>query len=209
MTVEISFARGAAQQSVERAAEQAAQQAGEQARDQIREQVRRDVQRALQDARAAREEAGRLIVPPVPPLPPNLPNGLGVLRGPDGQVVISTGTGQAGVPFPDIPPQVVDISIAFFVTLATIFIGTPLARAFARRMDRKTAPAAAPAPEVVSRLDRIEQAVDSIAVEVERISEGQRYVTKVMAETRALPGPNEAAANDLRMAERASGDRVR
>src|SRR3972149_5671563 len=36
---------------------------------------------------------------------------------------------------PDIiPPQAVDISIAFFATMAFIIVGFPLARAFARRM---------------------------------------------------------------------------
>ena len=38
------------------------------------------------------------------------------------------------------------------------------------------------------RLERVEQAVESIAVEVERISEGQRYVTKLLSD-RAKPLP--------------------
>ena len=41
------------------------------------------------------------------------------------------------------------------------------------------------------RLQRLEQAVDAIAVEVERISEGQRFLTKLQterAEDRALKG---------------------
>ena len=33
-----------------------------------------------------------------------------------------------------------------------------------------------------SRLERIEQAIDAIAVEVERISEGQRFTTKLLSE---------------------------
>jgi hypothetical protein len=32
------------------------------------------------------------------------------------------------------------------------------------------------------RLERIEQAIEAMAVEVERISEGQRFVTKLLAE---------------------------
>ena len=32
------------------------------------------------------------------------------------------------------------------------------------------------------RLERIEQAIDAVAVEVERIAEGQRFVTKLLAE---------------------------
>ena len=35
---------------------------------------------------------------------------------------------------------------------------------------------------VLSRLQRIEEAVDSIAIEVERVSEGQRFTAKVLAE---------------------------
>jgi hypothetical protein len=38
------------------------------------------------------------------------------------------------------------------------------------------------APEVTTRLERIEQAVDAIAIEVERISEGQRFTTKLLTE---------------------------
>jgi hypothetical protein len=33
-----------------------------------------------------------------------------------------------------------------------------------------------------ARLERIEQAVDTIAIEMERIGEGQRFVTKLLAE---------------------------
>ncbi|HXY31742.1 MAG TPA: hypothetical protein VEI06_13615 [Gemmatimonadaceae bacterium] len=35
---------------------------------------------------------------------------------------------------------------------------------------------------IEGRLERIEQAVDSIAVEVERISEGQRFTTKLLSD---------------------------
>lgn len=40
--------------------------------------------------------------------------------------------------------------------------------------------------ELEGRLERIEQAVDTIALEMERIGEGQRFVTKLLAE-RATP----------------------
>lgn len=99
-----------------------------------------------------------------------------------------------------IPPQAVDISIAFFVSMAFIIVGLPIARAFARRMDRKSAPA--PVSEIVPRLDRIEQAIEAIAIEVERVSEGQRYTTKAIAEIRGLPGANAAWAGEPREAQR-------
>jgi len=37
------------------------------------------------------------------------------------------------------------------------------------------------------RLERIEQAIEAMAVEVERISEGQRFVTKLLAERAKVP----------------------
>jgi hypothetical protein len=87
-----------------------------------------------------------------------------------------------------IPRGAVDMSIAFFVMIAFIIVGLPLARAFARRMDRRGESASA--SEITPRLDRIEQAVEAIAIEVERVSEGQRYTTKAIADLRGLPAPN-------------------
>jgi hypothetical protein len=72
------------------------------------------------------------------------------------------------------------VPVGFFAMVATIAVGAPLARAFARRMERDSKTKLA--PEVTSRLERIEQAVDAIAIEVERISEGQRFTTKLLTE---------------------------
>lgn len=87
-----------------------------------------------------------------------------------------------------IPSGAVDISIAFFGAMAFIIVGLPLARAFARRMDRRGESASA--SEITPRLDRIEQAVEAIAIEVERVSEGQRFTTRAIADLRGLPGAN-------------------
>ena len=93
-------------------------------------------------------------------------------------------------PFPPgmIPPEAVEIVQSFFLTVAIIALGLPIIRAITRRfVDR---PPATPAisGDVTTRLERIEQAVDAIAIEVERISEAQRFQTKLLSETRALPG---------------------
>lgn len=100
-------------------------------------------------------------------------------------------------PFPPgfIPHEVVEIVQSFFITVAVIALGIPFMRAFARRfIDR---PPAAPvlSANVENRLERIEQAVEAVAIEVERISESQRYVTKIMAESRALPQSGSAGAS--------------
>jgi hypothetical protein len=81
-----------------------------------------------------------------------------------------------------LPREAMFISIAFFITVAAVIIGLPLARAFARRMDRRTATQIP--PEVSNQLAQLGQAVDAIALEVERISEGQRFTTRLLSEQR-------------------------
>ncbi|HWL39525.1 MAG TPA: hypothetical protein VNO75_04740 [Gemmatimonadaceae bacterium] len=41
-------------------------------------------------------------------------------------------------------------------------------------------------PELVARLARVEQIVESTALEVERISEGQRFTTKLLSERKTI-----------------------
>ena len=79
-----------------------------------------------------------------------------------------------------IRPMVENLASYFFVTVAVIAIGVPLVRAIGRRFG--PAPIAPPLPKAVSdQLQRIETAVESMAIEVERISEAQRYLTKLQA----------------------------
>jgi hypothetical protein len=126
---------------------------------------------------------------PAPPTPPE-PGRTFTIRGPNGE---QTTIGMP--PASDIiPPQAVDISIAFFMTMAIIIIGLPLARAFARRMDRKVATPQM-SNDVSAQLAHLNQAVDAIALEVERITEGQRFTTKLLSEQRdaarqTLPSAN-------------------
>jgi len=116
--------------------------------------------------------------PPAPPTP-EAPQTF-TIRGRDGTHVIT-------IPphaFDNtIPPQVEDISIMFFLTIGAIIIFLPLVRAFARRMDRRGGAAQIP-NEVSSQLAHLNQAVDAIALEVERISEGQRFTTRLLSEQR-------------------------
>jgi hypothetical protein len=65
-----------------------------------------------------------------------------------------------------------------------IFVLAPLAITAARNMWRRgNRPPPPPRDlENARRLDEIQQAVDTIAIEVERVSEGQRFVTKLMSD---------------------------
>ena len=69
----------------------------------------------------------------------------------------------------------------FFVTVIVIVIGFPLVRSYTRRKELEAQRAPAD-PEADRRLQRIEHAIEAMAIEVERISEGQRFVTKLLAE---------------------------
>ena len=75
--------------------------------------------------------------------------------------------------------QITGISI-----VGTIFVLFPLSLAMARRIWKRGSGYAAPAQskESAERMERLEQAVDAIAIEIERVSEGQRFVTRLLTE---------------------------
>ena len=77
---------------------------------------------------------------------------------------------------------------AAFILLALGVI-MPLSIGLARRLGRRpSAPAPSVAPEViVARLDRMDQALDAIAIEMERVAESQRFMAKMMAENAVKP----------------------
>jgi hypothetical protein len=68
--------------------------------------------------------------------------------------------------------------------LFVLFVLAPIALSAARFMwKRARVPAKlAGSPDESRRLERLEQGVDAIAIEVERISEGQRFVTRLLSE---------------------------
>jgi hypothetical protein len=86
-------------------------------------------------------------------------------------------------PYLPSPSQLTAISI-----VGTIFVLAPLSFAVARLVWRRaTHPSRTlpPAPDITNRLDRMEQGIEAIAIEIERISEGQRFVTNLIGEQSA------------------------
>ena len=73
------------------------------------------------------------------------------------------------------------ISFIVFVTTAGATIST-IARAYIRRLEAKSQRREIAQPADDDRLERIERAVEAVAIEVERISEGQRFTTKLLSE---------------------------
>ena len=88
----------------------------------------------------------------------------------------------------NIPPEAIGAAIQvgqyFLAGCVILGIGSPLFRWILRRFF-EPAPVLPPAqlsPDATARLERIEQAVEAVAIEVERIAEAQRFSAKLLAE---------------------------
>jgi hypothetical protein len=112
-------------------------------------------------------------------------------------------TATTAVPTPIGPRASEDV--AMVASIFTICVLAPIAIALARLLwKRATAPAAPrTTPEIAQRLERLEQAVDTIAIEMERVSEGQRFMTRVLTEGNgfAALGAGQRAAEPVRVGE--------
>jgi hypothetical protein len=90
------------------------------------------------------------------------------------------------------PQQVVHIlQIVAPSVIAVVFIIAVAAVAdswFGKRAKRLAPQDAAAQARIEERLNQLTTAVDAIAVEVERISEGQRFTTKLLADNAASSG---------------------
>lgn len=107
----------------------------------------------------------------------------------DGQVITSGGatTTQAlasqaarSAQRKQLPDGLVDMMGIIFGAVTVMSLGTPLVKAWARRFEKRAD--FQQQVLVEQRLAAIEQAIESVAVEVERISEGQRFTTKLLAD---------------------------
>lgn len=77
------------------------------------------------------------------------------------------------------PPEEVFVLGGMFIVVVLL----PISIAYARRIWRHTAKVVTTFPkELAERLIRVEQSVESTAIEVERIGEGQRFMTRLFTE---------------------------
>jgi hypothetical protein len=153
-------------------------------RDQIRTSVQNEIRtaQAQNAAQTSGANAGRKVTI-------STPDGKTItVTNPDGGIPQTVG-GDESVSIPtatfirnlDVPPRAASVAMFFFLTMAVIIIGLPIARAFGRLIDRRSQQPQTP-PQVTAQLTQLTQAVDAIAIEVERISEGQRFTTKLLSE---------------------------
>ncbi len=66
-----------------------------------------------------------------------------------------------------------------FISVTTVL---PLSIMYLRRGDKKTTRPDLPVADIGKRLERMEVAMESMAAEMERIGEGQRFTTKLLSE---------------------------
>ena len=140
-------------------------------------------------------------IPPVGPddVPPNVPdavtpgtivfsgNGTGTDVGfqmEGDKLVLTQGMNSTTIPIQDLVPRgAVQISWAFATCVMAVFIGWPIARAVARYIDRRSPTARsdhAMEQHQRQRVEQLERNIDTVAVELERLSEAQRFTTKLM-----------------------------
>ena len=95
-----------------------------------------------------------------------------------------------------------DMVVGLPITLGFLLV-LPLAIAQARRLWKKNAMVIGPVPtEVRDRLEQLGQAVESISIEVERIGEGQRFITKVLSDPARSIGAGAAQPIQVSQAEK-------
>jgi hypothetical protein len=93
------------------------------------------------------------------------------------------------------PPEAPFLLGAMFMVVGVL----PISIAFARRIWRRSAAAVTAIPkDIIDRFTQIDQAVESIAVEVERIGEGQRFITRVLSEQGKRPALESAVPEPRR-----------
>lgn len=118
--------------------------------------------------------------PPAPPPPiPLLP----------GQAGAAAGAGQGQVfttqpPFDrnEIPKELIPLVGMTLGILMTIIILFPIARAIGRMIDRRTDRSLVKVADIAPQIRQLQESVDTMAIELERISEAQRFTAKLMAE---------------------------
>jgi hypothetical protein len=66
--------------------------------------------------------------------------------------------------------------------VVAIVLGFPIVRMMTKRIEKQSVASPQIPADVIARLERIEQSVDAVALEVERIAEGQRFTTKLLSE---------------------------
>jgi hypothetical protein len=101
----------------------------------------------------------------------------------DAQVAKAAAVPGAAIEPPSPPDTGPDEGVFVVASIFVFVVLMPIALAYSRRIWKRTAKVITTFPKELSdRLIRVEQAVEATAVEVERIGEGQRFMTRLFTE---------------------------
>jgi hypothetical protein len=135
---------------------------------------------------------------PTAPSAPGSPDAPPAVPRDGGQITITDGEHGKTVTIQQVPPQLMPLAqmaqetaLGLMGLLAAIFILGPFARMIARRMERRPELRAVEQrdhliQQQMHQLEQLQQSIDAMSVEVERISESQRFQSKLMLEKKEL-----------------------
>ena len=131
---------------------------------------------------------------PTAPEAPRAPVALPAIPAGGGGFTVTKDGNDTHVTIQQVPPQLMPLArmaqetaLGLMGLLAAIFILGPFARMIARRMERRPELRAAESrdhlvQQQMHQLEQLQQSVDAMSVEIERISESQRFQSKLMLE---------------------------
>lgn len=78
--------------------------------------------------------------------------------------------------------MIIEIVHTLTIGVVVMALGVPIIKMITRRVERRGEVPPAALTGIAERLEHIERAVDTMAIEIERISEGQRFTTKLLSQ---------------------------
>ena len=155
-------------------------------------------------AEAPQQAAPRPAKAPTAPDAPAAPVARPAIPVDGGGFTVTKDGNDTHVTIQQVPPQLMPLArmaqetaLGLMGLLAAIFILGPFARMIARRLERRPELRAAEQrdhliQQQMHQLEQLQQSVDAMSVEIERISESQRFQSKLLFENRGadarLPG---------------------
>jgi hypothetical protein len=101
---------------------------------------------------------------------------------------LSATTVSGDISWLDVPPRAQHLAEEFLAAIVIVVLVGPILRAVIRRFERKAAMRPSPLPpNFEPQMRQLQDSMDAMSVEIERISEGQRFMTKVIGEREKVP----------------------
>jgi hypothetical protein len=158
----------------------------------VSQEIHDQVQSAVQAAQDAANQAGRTSgKAPTAPQAPGAPVALPPIPAGGGRLIIDKQGDRTIITSAQLPPELLpmarmaqDTAYGLFAMIVAVVVLGPFARMIARRMDRHTEiKAAGEHSQVLSQqIYQLQQSVDAMSLEVERVSEAQRFQSKLLSE---------------------------